>query len=372
MPGLWPATVALSTACVVAAVMVGVSVVAGPGRGDAARPSGPEGPSAALSVLARPAVAADEIPAVNDTAATEAEPYGMVAGSTRLVAEADRVGYYAAISPDGEICVLVHLQAKSQVASSCAPPRRFDEMGVWVTTSVSSQIEVTGLLLPDRLADAAREDADGVLEDAGAGAEGDARPLAPNLIAVLDEPEAAAAPTAADEVRPSGDASETGTKQPYGGTPDDVGVTRALVGFAAEPTPERAAAVGFADTVALGLGSQIVAGIPAAELVDPASWELDAELFAGRSGPVSALQVLRDDAPDPGGNDPLPVGPDYVRCVGPAGPGPASSARVGTSRLLVLQPAPGRTGSCPDWYAVGVHLDTAGQVSAIILDLYEP
>lgn len=175
---------ALTTAGVVAGVIVSVGVTVGPGR-QAIGPSGPQEPVAALSLLARPPVADDEIPAVNDSVTEEAEPYGVVRGSTRLVVEADGVGYYAGLSPRGEVCVLVHLQAQSQVASSCAPPERFDDTGVWVTTSNDSGIEVTGLLLPDRLAEPAPEDLDGLRQRAGAGAQGEATLPAPNLLAVV-------------------------------------------------------------------------------------------------------------------------------------------------------------------------------------------
>lgn len=177
---------ALTTAGVVAGVMVSVGVAVGPGR-QAIGPSGPQEPVAVLALLARPPVADDEIPAVNESVAAEEEPYDMVRDSTRLVAEADGVGYYAGISPRGEVCVLVHLQAQSQVASSCAPPERFDEVGVWVNASNYSGTDVTGLLLPDRLREPAPADLPDILERAGTGAQEEATLPAPNLVTVVSQ-----------------------------------------------------------------------------------------------------------------------------------------------------------------------------------------
>lgn len=151
----------------------------------------------------------------------------------------------------------------------------------------------------------------------------------------------------------------------------DVAVARSFVDFAAEPTPERARAVGFADSVALGLGTQILVDVPATSIADPAAWDLDVELFAGYVGPFSALQVLRDDDPDPAGADPVFVGPDYNHCAGPPRPGPPLQPQV-SDRLLVLQPGTDQIDSCLNWYAVEVHLDPDGQVSAVVLDLWEP
>jgi hypothetical protein len=88
-------------------------------------------------------------------------------------------------------------------------------------------------------------------------------------------------------------------------------------------------------------------------------------------GPFSALQVLRGDDPDPTGADPVSVGPNYDHCAGPPRPGPELPQQV-SDRLLVLQPGPGQIDSCLQWYAVEVHLDRAGQVSAVVLDLWEP
>lgn len=180
-----------------AAVIAGVGLTVGPGHGAALGPSGPDDPVAALSLLARPPVAGDDIPAVDDSVTDEAGPYGMVAGSTRLVVEDDGVGYFAGVDPQGEVCLLVHLQAQSQVASSCAPPERFGDTGVWVSTSDDSGIAVTGLLLPDRLTESAAGDLDDLRERAGIGADGETRLLAPNVLAVVDRPAAATSPTAA-------------------------------------------------------------------------------------------------------------------------------------------------------------------------------
>jgi inhibitor of cysteine peptidase len=133
----------------------------------------------------------------------------------------------------------------------------------------------------------------------------------------------------------------------------------AFVAFAQAPSTDTAAAVPFADPVALGLGSDVVTMVSAAEVGDPNMWRLDVEEFRAYAGPFSALELIEPPVK-------LVVG-QHRRCVGPpvAVPGGFEQARQ-----ISIQPEVAT--SCLEWWTVDLFLTDDGTIGAVTLDLYGP
>ena len=174
---------ALSTAGVVAAVVLGTAALGG---SDSVAPASEDRPedaaTAALALLGRPGAEDDQIPTINVGDKEEASPYGVVPDSSRLVVAVDGVSYYAAVNDDGDICIAIYLQAQRQVATGCADPQRFSDQGVWVNLANDSGADVTGLLLPDSLDDPDPGQIPQLIERAGLQASDQHTLLAPNLL----------------------------------------------------------------------------------------------------------------------------------------------------------------------------------------------
>jgi hypothetical protein len=143
---------------------------------------------------------------------------------------------------------------------------------------------------------------------------------------------------------------------------DSDDVLRGLVAFAREPSGETWASVPFADRVQLGLGDRLLKTRSAQELRDPVAWMLDVDLFRGRGGPLSSIEVLASNQ----GSLEFREG-SYRRCVSPSGPPPRP---VSGLRRLSIQPR--RPMSCLQWFAVDVFVDESGDIRAVTLDLWEP
>ncbi len=177
---------ALSTASVVAAIVVGTAALGGSNNVTPAREDQPDDAATdALALLGRPGTEEDPIPTINSGDEDDTSPYGVVPDSSRLVTAVDGVGHYAAFNDDGDICIAVHLQAQSHVATGCANPQRFNAVGVWVQASNYSGADVTGLLLPDNLNDPDPGQIPQLLERAGLQPSDDYALLAPNLVATM-------------------------------------------------------------------------------------------------------------------------------------------------------------------------------------------
>lgn len=144
--------------------------------------------------------------------------------------------------------------------------------------------------------------------------------------------------------------------------PPDRGAVAALVAFARAPSEATWRAVPLAPTVVLGLGDSVRARRAAEELRDPGAWTLNVDLFRGRAGTVSALELIRGE----GGRLRTVVGP-HDHCA--AGPVPPPPEAAGLTRLSVQ---PREPDGCLDWWTVDVFLDADGAIRVVTLDLWEP
>jgi hypothetical protein len=136
---------------------------------------------------------------------------------------------------------------------------------------------------------------------------------------------------------------------------------RALTAFARAPGAGTFAAVAIADKVRLGLSDRILIERASLDLARPDAWALRQELFRGRIGPFSALDLLARD-----GATGISVGP-HPHCASAPVPPPADL--VG-SRRVSIQP----TGidTCLLWWTVDLFVSPAGQIEAVTLDLWDP
>ena len=147
-------------------------------------------------------------------------------------------------------------------------------------------------------------------------------------------------------------------------TEADRALVAAFFDHAADPDGATAAALPFAEELALGLGSEIVETVPRALLDDPANWQLDVEEHTGFAGPFSALEVAR-----PGGLDvatEITIGP-HPNCAGPPVPPPAGYE---THRRVSIQPT--HATSCIEWWTADFFVGDDGFVEAVTLDLFGP
>jgi hypothetical protein len=155
-------------------------------------------------------------------------------------------------------------------------------------------------------------------------------------------------------------------------TARDEQLAEALHLFAVEPSEANLAGIPFADTVGLGLGSEVINEVPLdhaigsrADLSDPVSWRIDVPHFRAHSGPFTALKDLRTSDP---AQWELSTGP-HSSCVGPT---VAPSAELAGYRQLSIQPADHTYSGCLDWWSVDLFIDDQGRIHAVTLDLYEP
>jgi hypothetical protein len=136
----------------------------------------------------------------------------------------------------------------------------------------------------------------------------------------------------------------------------------ALIVFARDPGDATWSELQLAEHVALGLGEMVRASKPADELRDPAAWTLNVDLFRGRAGTASALELIRGEA----GRLSVTRGP-HRHCAAPPVPPPAEAA--GLTRFAIQ---PRDADGCLDWWTVDAFLDDEGRIRVVTLDLWEP
>lgn len=137
----------------------------------------------------------------------------------------------------------------------------------------------------------------------------------------------------------------------------------AFVEFGIRPSDRTFAALPLADTVALGLGPDIVTEVAAATLRNPATWELDVEYFRAYVGTFSAFNRLA-------WTDTYVVTVGlHNHCASP--PMPAPEGYTDMARISI-QPDPDAIDSCLMWGTVDFFVNADGEVAAITLDLWEP
>lgn len=136
----------------------------------------------------------------------------------------------------------------------------------------------------------------------------------------------------------------------------------ALIAFARASGDATWAALPLADSVGLGLGDTIRARRTRKELRNPRAWVLGVDLFRGRAGTASALELIADE------DGPLALtrGP-HPHCA--SGPVPAP-AEVADLVRLVVQPRD--ADGCLDWWTVDAFVNDDGEIEAVTLDLWEP
>lgn len=203
----------------------------------------------------------------------------------------------------------------------------------------------------------------------------------PLLLLALCVPVAGCAPSREDSANPAPPSTAASTAAPTSATSSASrtatgrwdGVPAALVALAGHPGDQTAAAVGFADTVGLGLGPTLITNAPRADLAGPPAWRLDPPEghFRASVGPFSALDTLARHL-DGSGREAqrafTVVEGDHPDCFGHSAPAPPSLA--GAERIAI-QPAEGTTDSCIQWFSVDAFVRDE-RVVAVTLDLGEP
>lgn len=113
--------------------------------------------------------------------------------------------------------------------------------------------------------------------------------------------------------------------------------------------------------VELYLGAQHIRTPTPDELRDPDGWVLPVELFAGYSGPFSALEQL-------GATERLALAAGaQPHCASPPRPSPPEIADLDRYALT-----PTEIDSCLQWFVVNLYVDDEGRLQAVQLDLWEP
>lgn len=157
----------------------------------------------------------------------------------------------------------------------------------------------------------------------------------------------------------------TNTTSPPSTAQDDE-TMRAFVEFAADPGPDSAALVPFADDVSLGLGHTLHVDREVDELSEAAAWliEIRSGGFRGFDGPFSAIETVSKAGADA---TVVSVGP-HPHCASPSVPPPEEVVDL---RRVSLQPAPQSFDTCLGWWTVDLYLTPDGEVAAVTLDLWE-
>jgi hypothetical protein len=144
-------------------------------------------------------------------------------------------------------------------------------------------------------------------------------------------------------------------------TDADDAVVRALRAFAAEPSTANFDRVPWADRVAIGVGTDLLRTVPAAELRSREAWTVrpTSGYEWASSGPFNALDLLDDDEPYQ-----TSVGP-HPHCASKPKDPPAD---VPSMRRVSTQPS---ETTCLSWYTVDLFMQD-GEIHAVTLDLWEP
>lgn len=149
-------------------------------------------------------------------------------------------------------------------------------------------------------------------------------------------------------------------------TPEDEQLVAALLRFAEAPGPATAAAIPFADEVAIGLGPNVRRERASEDLADADAWAIEiatdgGEHFRGVAGLLSPLPLLA------GAEDATVTVGDHPHCASPPVPPPEELAAL---RRVSIQPA--RWESCLQWWTVDLFITDDGRIAGITHDLWEP
>ena len=139
----------------------------------------------------------------------------------------------------------------------------------------------------------------------------------------------------------------------------DQALVDAFLGFVAEPSAERLTHLSLADSVALGLGEEIITTRNSESLVDPTNWILVRDESEPWPGPLSALWLVEPPVTITRGA--------HLRCVARPTPAPAGFEN---HRRVSLQPVTAT--SCLEWWAVDLFINPSGNTEAITIDLFAP
>ena len=136
----------------------------------------------------------------------------------------------------------------------------------------------------------------------------------------------------------------------------------APIAFARAPSDGTWTAVPLAATVGLGLGDSLRRQRSAEDLRNPGAWLLNVDLFRGRAGTASALDLIAAE------QGPLRItkGP-HPHCA--SGPVPPPEEVADLDRVIVQPRAPD---GCLDWWTVDAFVNADGEIEAVTLDLWEP
>jgi hypothetical protein len=144
-------------------------------------------------------------------------------------------------------------------------------------------------------------------------------------------------------------------------TPEQV-LLDAFVAFARNPSDTTAAAVSWAEEVALHLGNQPAQATFAPGNATGPVWSLDAVAYRAQVGPFDARELIAQTT------FPLAfsAGP-HPHCASPPVPAPDGLTDL---RRLSIQPTGMST--CLEWFTVDLFVNNEGRVEAVSLDLWEP
>jgi hypothetical protein len=140
-------------------------------------------------------------------------------------------------------------------------------------------------------------------------------------------------------------------------------IVRSFLRFAEEPSVSTAESLPFADSVRLGLASELHQDRSRSQLADPAAWVIDEEYFRAYTGPFSALDVAAR------AQNPIVSVGEHPHCASPPVPPPDDVADL---MRVSVQPDIEQIDSCLQWWTVDFFINQAGQIEAVTLDLWEP
>jgi hypothetical protein len=144
--------------------------------------------------------------------------------------------------------------------------------------------------------------------------------------------------------------------------PDTDLAMETLISFARAPSDTTWGSVPFSESVGLGLGETLRERHAPRDLRDPSAWQLGVDLFRGRAGTASALDLIASEQ----GALRVTKGP-HPHCAAPPVPPPPQVADL---RRVVVQPRD--PDGCLDWWTVDAFVNDNGEIEAVTIDLWEP
>lgn len=161
-------------------------------------------------------------------------------------------------------------------------------------------------------------------------------------------------------------------------TGEDAKLADAFVALALSPGTSTADALPVPqDGIHLGLGPHLLKALPADEIGNPASWQINPRKgFRAWTGPFSALKDIRfhvEHAGDPrwlrpSGELQYLAGP-HPHCAGPPQPAPTELENL---QRISIQPAADSITTCVAWFTVDMFVNEHGDIVAVTFDRWEP